>query len=86
MRLSARLPILVRMEDRRNILFDEMPFSYKLIKDKKAIVYHKGKEVFTASGKDYNKLQRVIVMDNAYELQLFLAKITGNFKRGNERG
>lgn len=74
------------MEDRRNILFDEMPFSYKLVKDKKAIVYYKGKEVFTAVSKDYNKLQRVIAMDNAYELQLFLAKITGNFKRGNERG
>ncbi len=86
MRLGASLPILTRMEDRRNILFDEMPFSYKLVKDKKAIVYYKGKEVFTAVSKDYNKLQRVIAMDNAYELQLFLAKITGNFKRGNERG
>lgn len=86
MRLGASLPILPRMEDRRNILFDEMPFSYKLVKDKKAIVYYKGKEVFTAVSKDYNKLQRVIAMDNAYELQLFLAKITGNFKRGNERG
>jgi hypothetical protein len=86
LRLGASLPILTRMEDRRNILFDEMPFSYKLVKDKKAIVYYKGKEVFTAVSKDYNKLQRVIAMDNAYELQLFLAKITGNFKRGNERG
>jgi hypothetical protein len=73
------------MEDRRNILFDEMPFTYKLIKDKKAIIYYKGSEIFTAVGKDYNKLQRVIDMDNKYELQLFSAKITGNFKRGNER-
>jgi hypothetical protein len=86
LRLGASRPILIRMEDRRNILFDEMPFSYKLVKDKKAIIYHKGKEVYTAVSKDYNKLQRVIAMDNAYELQLFLAKITGNFKRGNERG
>jgi hypothetical protein len=73
------------MEDRRNILFDEMPFSYKLLKDKKALVYYKGVEVLTAIGKDYNKLQRVIEMDNKYEQQLFLEKITGNSKRGNEK-
>jgi len=71
------------MEDRRNILFDEMPFSCKLIKDKKALIYYKGKEVLVISGKDYNKLQRVIDLDNKYEMQLFLAKLTGNFKRGN---
>jgi len=45
------------MEDKRNILFDEIPFSFKLLKDKKALIYYKGKEVFTAVGKDYNKLQ-----------------------------
>lgn len=73
------------MEDKRNILFDEQPFSYKILKDKKAMIYYRGKEVFTAVGKDFNKLQRVIALDNKYELQLFLAKITGNFKRGNER-
>lgn len=73
------------MEDKRNILFDEMPFSYKLVKDKKCLVYYKGKEVMTVAGKDYNKLLRVIDLDNKYEMQLFLAKITGNFKRGNEK-
>ncbi len=73
------------MEDRRNILFDEMPFSFKIIKDKKALIHYKGKEVLVVSGKDYNKLQRVIALDNKYELQLFLAKLTGNFKRGNEK-
>jgi hypothetical protein len=65
------------MEEKKNVLFTEMPFSYKLGKDKKAAVFYKGKEIFTASGKDYNKLQRVIDMDNKYELQLFLQKITG---------
>lgn len=69
------------MEDKRNILFDEMPFTYKILKDKKALVYYKGVEVFTAVGKDYNKLQNVIALDNKYEMQLFLAKITGNFKQ-----
>ncbi len=73
------------MEDKRNVLFDEKPFSYRLLKDKKALVYYRGKEVMTLTGKDYNKLRRVIDLDNEYEEQLFLAKVTGNFKRGNER-
>ncbi len=73
------------MEDKRNVLFDEMPFSYKILKDKKALVYYKGKEVLTVTGKDYNKLRRVIDLDNKYEAQLFLAKITGNLKAGDDR-
>jgi hypothetical protein len=73
------------MEDRRYILFDEKPFSYKLIKDNKAQVMYKGKIVCTITGKDYNKLLRVIALDNQYELQLFLAKLTGQFKHGNEK-
>jgi len=73
------------MEDRRNILFDEKPFTCKLVKDKKAQVFYRGKPVGTITGKDYNKLVRVIALDNIYELQLFLAKVTGQFKHGNEQ-
>lgn len=73
------------MQDKRNILFDEKPFSYKLIKDKKAQISYRGKNVSVVTGKDYNKLLRVIALDNIYELQLFLAKITGQFKHGNEK-
>ncbi len=73
------------MEDRRNILFDEKPFSYKLLKDRSAQIAYKGKNVSVIAGKDYNKLLRVIALDNIYELQLFLAKVTGQFKHGNEK-
>ncbi len=73
------------MQDARNILFDEKPFSYKLLKDNKAQLFYKNKMVSTISGKDYNKLARVIALDNEYELQLFCAKVTGQFKNGNER-
>lgn len=73
------------MEDQRDILFNEKPFTYKLLKDNKAQISFKGKVVSTIIGKDYNKLKRVIEMDNIYELQLFLAKITGQFKHGNKR-
>jgi hypothetical protein len=73
------------MEDQRNILFNEKPFTYKLQKDNKAEIRYRGKPVSVIVGKDYNKLIRVIEMDNIFELQLFLAKITGNFAHGNER-
>lgn len=73
------------MEDKRNILFDEKPFSYKLMKDNKAQISYKGKSISVITGKDYNKLMRVLALDNIYEVQLFLAKITGQFKHGNEK-
>jgi len=73
------------LEDKRNILFEEKPFSYKVIKDNKAQILFNNKIVSTILGKEYNKLLRVIALDNIYELQLFLAKITGQFKHGNEK-
>lgn len=73
------------MEDQRDILFKEKPFSYKLLKENKAQISFRNKVVSTLVGKDYNKLKRVIEMDNVFELQLFLAKVTGQFKHGNER-
>ena len=73
------------MEDQRNILFNEKPFAYKLLKDNKAQISFRGKMVSTIVGKEYNKLVRVIQLDSVYELQLFLAKITGQFKHGNEK-
>jgi hypothetical protein len=58
-------------------LFTEKPFSYKLGKDKTAEIRFRGTPLKTVSGKDFNKLERVIAMDNQPELQLFLAKLTG---------
>ncbi len=60
-----------------NPLFIEKPFTYKLLKDKTAEIRYRGKPVSVLSGKAFNKLERVIAMDNVFELQLFLSKITG---------
>lgn len=73
------------MEDKRNILREEEPFDYKLLKDNKAHVYYRHKRIKLLTGKDYQKLVKCIESGGAYEIQLFLAKITGNFKRGNEK-
>jgi len=73
------------MEDQRNILINEKPFGYKLLKENRAQISYKNKVVSVISGKDYQQLRRVIDLENIMELQLFLAKITGQFKHGNER-
>ncbi|QQR97244.1 MAG: hypothetical protein IPK18_10220 [Sphingobacteriales bacterium] len=73
------------MEDKRNILKDEQPFKYKLLKDNKARVFFENKIIKIVHGNDYLKLIAKINDNDNYELQLFLAKITKNFKRGNEK-
>lgn len=60
-----------------NPLFTEKPFTCKMLKNKTAEIRYRGKPVKIVEGKEFNKLQRVIEMDNIFELQLFLAKITG---------
>ncbi len=73
------------MEDKRNILRDEEPFAYKLLKDKKAQIYYRNKMIKLLVGKEFDKLLKAIESEDAYKLQLFMAKVTGNFKHGNER-
>jgi hypothetical protein len=60
-----------------NPLFAEKPFTYKKLKDKTAEIRLRGKPVTVLSGKDFNKFERVVAMDNVFELQLFLSKVTG---------
>lgn len=78
----------LEMEDKRNILKDQKPFDYKLIKNDKAQILFKGRIIKILHGKEFNKLQRRVNLNenlnDSYQLQLFLAKITGHFKHGNE--
>lgn len=72
------------MEDKRNILKEEEPFDYKLLKDDKAQIFYNNKMIKVIHGKDYIKLTNKINSDDEYTLQLFLAKITGHFKHSNK--
>jgi hypothetical protein len=66
-------------------LLAEQPFSYRISKDDKVFIDYEGKHVFTLSG---NRAQKFIAeLDDMgeTEIQLTLAKVTGNFKRGNEK-
>ncbi|WP_010093875.1 hypothetical protein [Ornithinibacillus scapharcae] len=71
--------------DKRNRL-DEAPFSYRVLKDGSVFLYYFGKQVKILKGKEATKfLDKMKMASDEKELQLLMAKVTGNFKRGNER-
>lgn len=63
----------------------EKPFSYKVTKANKTLIYYENRMIKTLNDKDTKKLMGKINGLDDFEVQLALAKITGNFKRGNER-
>lgn len=70
--------------DKRNIL-DEEPFSYRVSKDNRVFIFWHGKQVSILKGKESEKFLARIKNADLKEVQLAMAKITGNFKRGNEK-
>ena len=72
--------------DKRNRLSEE-PFTYRITKKGTVVIYYKGKQIkFLKDREALRLIERINeVENNITELQLLLAKITGNFKRGNEK-
>ncbi|RSD28969.1 hypothetical protein [Mesobacillus subterraneus] len=71
--------------DKRNRLGDE-PFNFRVTKDNTIFLDFNGRQVKILKGSDAEKfLERINAAENTAEQQLIMAKITGNFKRGNER-
>jgi len=70
--------------DKHNRL-DEDAFTYRATKDMKVFILWYERRVKTLSGVDAERfLQKVEDLDEK-GAQLLMAKLTGNFKRGNER-
>lgn len=70
--------------DKRHHLDDEI-FSYQVNNENKVFIFWKGKQVKVLKGKEAQLLLDKITGLDRIGVQLALAKITGNFKRGNER-
>ena len=70
--------------DKRGVL-DEEIFTYRVTKDGKVFVSYHGKVVTTLSGKKADSFVADINGLDGKEAQLVMAKVTGNFKRGNEK-
>ena len=66
--------------------FDEEVFTYRVLKDKKVFIAWYGKQVMILKGKESERFLAKIENADELEAQLIMAKITGNFKRGNEKG
>lgn len=63
----------------------EKIFSYRVAKDKKIFLYWYGKEIMVLKEKESIKFLERIEGKNDEEKQLIMAKVTKNFKRGNEK-
>jgi hypothetical protein len=70
--------------DGRNRLAEEI-FSYRVSKDQKVFLFWNGKQVKILKGQEAQKFLKRIVELDSHQSQLVMAKVTGNFKRGNER-
>jgi hypothetical protein len=58
-------------------------FSYRLQKDGTVRIAHRGRHVVTLAGARAQRFRAEL--DAGHEEQLLMARVTGNFKRGNER-
>jgi len=70
--------------DKRGIL-DGQIFSYRISKDRKLFISYEGEQVTTITGKKADKFISNIDGAAHKDAQLIMAKVTGNFKRGNEK-
>ena len=69
--------------DQRGQLTDE-PFGYRTSKDGQIFIRYRGRQILTLRGDDARRLlARLADLDGPGQ-QLALAKVTGNFKHGNE--
>lgn len=70
--------------DKRGVL-DEEVFAYRVSKDHKVFISWHGKQVTILSGIEAEKFLGRIDGADRKQAQLIMAKVTGNFKRGNEK-
>ena len=71
--------------DRRDRL-TERPFSYRVARGNRIFIYWRGKQVRVLKGENSQEFLADVDGVDILEAQLVMAKITGNFKRGNEKG
>ncbi|MFP4017446.1 MAG: hypothetical protein ACLFUI_10490 [Halanaerobiales bacterium] len=64
---------------------DEIVFSYRVTKDDKVFIYWYEKQVTVLKGNKARKFIFQIKGSSFEEEQLLMARVTGNFKHGNER-
>ncbi|MDH6363192.1 hypothetical protein M2139_000167 [Enterococcus sp. PF1-24] len=66
-------------------LVTEKAFTFEEKNDGKVFIYHYGKQVMILKGEKASRFLKRLNHGTDEEIQLALAKVTGNFKRGNEK-
>ena len=71
--------------DKHNRL-DETPFSYRITKDHTILISWRNKQIKILKGKEADKIVNKVsqMEEDERKVHFIMAKITGNFKRGNE--
>lgn len=70
---------------KRRTSIDDGAFEYATHKDGTVVISHYNRPVTTLRGKQAAKFADRVVGLEGREAQLLMARVTGNFKRGNER-
>jgi hypothetical protein len=73
------------VEAERGSGLDAGVFSYRAHKDGTVRIAYRGKVVTTLAGKEAVRFLARVDGADEEQIQLAMAKVTGNFKRGNER-
>ncbi len=61
------------------------PFDFKITKQNKTLIYRGNKLVKTLSANKTASFQAKLTGKSSFEIQMILAKITGQYKFGNEK-
>lgn len=61
------------------------PFDYRITKAGAVIISRGGREVVTVGGASARRLAAQLASSDERGEQLLLARVTGNYRRGNER-
>ena len=64
---------------------EKRPFSYKIGKDNKLLIYRDNKQIKIIRGKNAENFLLLSKQADEQTIQLKLAKLTGHYKHGNER-
>lgn len=63
----------------------QRPFTYKITKNNKLLIYRDNKQIKIISGKTVTNFLHLAEQADEQTIQLKLAKLTGHYKHGNER-
>jgi hypothetical protein len=73
------------VSERSKKTVDDDAFDHHERKDGTVVISYYGRTVTTLRGKEATKFARRVEILGGREAQLLMARVTGNFKRGNER-